>query len=203
MKVAAVIVTRGDVEIQPIVDSIPQGWEILVWENGHTVSRSDGYAEHAGECAVYGRYAAIHHTSADVIYVQDDDVLVSSPQQLLEEWLVPVRMGRLNHVVCNMPPEYRHDFYQAHALVGFGAVFHRDSPFRAFAPFLEQYTLKSTDVFYRTCDIVFTCLTPRILSNVPIEHLPHAYADNRMYRQWDHVGERTGVLNLARKLRDA
>lgn len=217
MNVSACLVTRGDVDMQPVIDSIPQGWEIVVWDNGEKmVTRSDGYAEVATDLSVYGRYAAIEYASHELIYVQDDDCAVSDPAAIVGEWdrvaLVqesdPAGPGEVewgNHVVCNMPQEFRHDFYDDHALVGFGAAFHRDAPLRAFARWWghDFPSMRGEDGWFnRTCDVVFTALTPRVLVDVPKENREMASAPNRMWKQQGHQAERARMLKLARMVRD-
>jgi hypothetical protein len=109
-----------------------------------------------------------------------------------------------------MPQEFRHDFYTDHALVGFGAAFHRDAPTRAFKRFndFDLRPLGMTDTadeflawYRRTCDVVFTTLTPRVLVDIPKENLSYASDDNRMWKQPEHVGERARMLDLVRKLK--
>jgi hypothetical protein len=229
VKVSAIIVTRGDVDCDTIVNSLPPEWETILWDNGaKVVSRwptpSKLIEVDCEDLSVYGRYAAIKYASHDLIYVQDDDCIVSDPQALVEAWhaqakhiqktlfkmVRPWGQDRI-HVVCNMPPEFRHDFYAEHALVGFGAVFHRDAPARAFDRFwrtgLEGMgrwgALPSDSPFYRTCDIVFTALTPRVLVDVPKTNLWWAEDETRMYRQPTHAEERARMLELVRKVRDA
>lgn len=215
MNVSAIIVTRGDVDLAPVLRSLPEEWEIVIWDNsGHLTIIPSGAAEadhevpDVADLAVYGRYAAIQYASHEIIYVQDDDCIVSDPEaivvKLLETYQIyvdPVAHPTLaSHVVCNMPQEFRHSFYEDHALVGFGAVFHRDAPARAFdRPEFEvmRVSYPTGYWFERTCDIVFTALTPRVLVDVPVEHLPHAYNDDRMYRQESHVDERRRMLELA------
>jgi hypothetical protein len=118
-----------------------------------------------------------------------------SPDNLRE-----ISTGR--HVVCNMPPEFRHDFYTDHALVGFGACFHRDAPERAFKNW-PIWPGGDIDFFHRTCDIVFTALTPRVLVDVPKTNLWWAEDESRMWRQPAHIEERTRMLELVKKVRDA
>jgi hypothetical protein len=209
------LVTRGDQEegLQRVVESLPSTWEVVVWDNGaRQVSRSDGYAEVATDVSVYGRYAAIEHTTGDLIYVQDDDCIVSDPTVLLEQWVVPA-WGRQDHVVCNMPEPWRSNpFYAQHALVGFGAMFHRDAPDRAFSRFaLSSHRAGAvawgTDgvdrsLFERTCDVVFTALTPRVLVSVPHESFDYAHGDDRMWKQPTHQQERQLMLELVSKVRD-
>ena len=213
MNVSAVIVTRGNVDPQEIIDSIPQGWEIVIWDNGEKlVSRSDGYSEVATDCSVYGRYAAIEYASHDLIYVQDDDVIVSDPQAIVDAWdRIRLSPAWTAGVACNMPQEFRHAGYTDSALVGFGAAFHRSAPARAFERFRERWPGGAGfDVmFNRTCDVVFTVMTngPRgdgiELVDVPKVNREFAEDVDRMYRQPDHVGERARMLDLAREARDS
>jgi hypothetical protein len=57
--------------------------------------------------------------------------------------------------------------------------------------------------FLRTCDVVFTTLTPRVLVDVPKQDMAYATNSTRMYRQPGHLDERTRMLHLARKVRDS
>ena len=232
VNVSAIIVTRGDLaraEFHPIIASFPEGFckELLIWENTGTLWRyeSNGYfirswAEQITEVpdlAVYGRYAAIEHARGDLIYVQDDDMLHKPEgiQEIVDQWYETEAINQAEHVedpldfvVCNMPANFRHSFYQEHALVGFGACFHRSLPEEAFASFWTGVTFGTipavdTDTFNRTCDIVFTALTPRVLVDVPYEDMPWASADNRMWKQSTHREERGRMLDLVLKVRDA
>ena len=206
MNVTAIIVTRGDHDLSDILDSLPTEWERIVWDNGfHGYPHADIYKDgndwrpdgppgEVRDLSVYGRYAAIEYAKGDLIYVQDDDVLVRDPQAIVRGWN---RYESMDHVVCNMPQEFRHSFYEDHALVGFGACFHRDAPRRAFErmPWPEH--------FVRTCDIVFTSLTPRVLVDVPKRNLPWANDDNRMWMQPKHQAERSRMLDLCKEARYA
>lgn len=230
LNVSAIIVTRGDVSLKPILDEIPEEWECIVWDNGArtlhrwTVPGEFNDDEYVSDLSVYGRYAAIEYATGDLIYVQDDDVIVSDPRLLVRYWheskhvaendfralwhehpdnLREIGAGR--HVVCNMPPEFRHEFYEDHALVGFGAVFARGAPSTAFG----RLTATHGDAgfpsdwaygpFLRTCDIAFTGLTARILANVPYERMPYDSDDSRMWKQPDHQADRIHMRELMRK----
>lgn len=229
MNVSAIIVTRGDCDLQPILESLPEDWDRVVWDNsrGVYVNGMKLVTAPARDLTVYGRYAAIGYASHDLIYVQDDDCIVSDPQAIVEEWERQAVagcgsasqgsvgsgkarfggpwLGQAGHgevwwpgLVANQPSEFRHAFYEHHCLVGFGGVFHRDAPARAFRRFyIDDFLL--TPHFLRTCDIVFTGLTPRVLVDVPVESLPYAHDDNRMWRQPTHQGERAAMLELVRK----
>lgn len=247
MNVSAIIVTRGDVDLKPILLSLPEEWETLTWDNGQgalfrrVLSSTQAkivLGEPLPDLGVYGRYAAIEYASHDLIYVQDDDVIVSDPQAIVNEWdRVALRQEQDpagpppdsewgQHVVCNMPQEFRHDFYREHALVGFGAVFHRDTPQKAFAkigldgqvsPFIEDddwcelsvragngqvATFPDAAFVRRTCDIPVTALSPTIFVDIPKENLPHAYGDDRMWRQPEHQAERSYMLEQVLKIKE-
>lgn len=236
VNVAAVIVTRGDVDLEPILDSLPREWEQVVWDNGvgmvtkyqasSTLAADviDGGAMSGlfPDLAVYGRYAAIAHTDADLIFVQDDDCILAP--ESFDMLLAAYQPG---HIVANMPDRFR-PHYPDSCLVGFGALFDRDLPYKAFERWWDACPRSGratngrlwhqgpTDEpewsycpdchgehFHRTCDVVFTTLTPRILVDAPVEILDYAHAPNRMWKQPGHVEERARTLELARKVRDA
>jgi hypothetical protein len=253
--ISAIIVTRGGQNLMPILDSIPDEWQKLVWDNGtgrlHDFDNGSprfSYFCEVPDLKVYGRYAAIEKRAVgDVIYVQDDDVIVSDPGGIVDAWAkegtrralkggstyytesagssLPPDLSR-DFVVCNMPQEFRHDFYEDHALVGFGAAFHRDAPARAFermwnirsselglegmskmSPMMEKAFEVAKDpvmwpaFFLRTCDIVFTGLTPRVLVDVPYERMPWDSDPDRMWKQPDHLAERSEMLKLVKGVR--
>ena len=235
----AVLVTRGDVDLTEIrhsLDACESIDEIVIWDNANGMSRwSDGEQtafRAAEDLAVYGRYAGIAWATNPLIYVQDDDCL-HQPEgitKIIETWdardandptaLLCVHVDDMlavsngEHVVCNMPANFRHSFYQKHALVGFGACFHRDAPARAFGraklTWREGDSWPPTDLtqlvspsFNRTCDIVFTALTPRVLVDVAYQDMPWASAENRMWKQGDHREERGRMLDLVLEVRDA
>ncbi len=231
MNVSAVIPTRGNVDTQPIIDSLPSDWEIVIYDNGAEML-TKSYPDEPGcfqdiyplpDLSVYARYAAISEASHDLIYVQDDDVIVSDPQAIVDAWValatcdgprdcVGTERGCVHcyptiqeSVVCNMPQEFR-PHYPDSALVGFGAAFHRAAPARAFERFHEAPNVDPSltwEQFYRECDRVFTCLTPRVLVDVPKQDLPYFDDPDRLWKQAEHNGSTKRMLDLARQVRDA
>lgn len=197
--------------MRPLIASLPRAWEVVVWDNGAgVVTRSDGYVgQTEGDRGVFGRYAAIDHASHDLIYVQDDDCIVADPGAFVHEWMEGAWPGGEvswpDKVVCNMPEPWRSDpFYRDHALVGFGAVFHREAPAVAFRRFWSDARAAGGEMaaglFERACDVVFTGLTPRVLVTVPHESLGYAYGPDRMWRQPGHREERGQMLERVRRL---
>lgn len=199
--VTAVVVTRGDVDLSRILDSLMLAGieETIVYDNSK-----------APDLAVYGRYAAISHANGSLIYVQDDDVVL--PPESIERLVSLAEIAPPDAVICNVPQAFREqDFYRDAALVGFGACFRPDVPARAFEclhAYRETQRIDPADPpwngwFHRRCDIAFTALAPRVLVDVPYEDLPWASAPSRMYRQREHLDERQRMLELALRARDA
>lgn len=211
MNVSAIIVTRGDQDLDPIVG---QRWpeavqEIVIWDNSALERR---------DVQVYGRYAAIEETHHPLVYVQDDDCTVEGEaiEELFDVWAINyLATDGQSGIVANMPQSRWND-YPDSCLLGWGAVFHRDSPKRAFnelAKYLyEQHEDAEGDPwlnpafvrhFHRTCDVLFTTLTPHAKVDVGFAHLPWAEGPDRMFKQAEHKPERDRMLELARTIRDA
>jgi hypothetical protein len=181
MEVTFCLVTRGNVDITEILDSIPKGWDRVVYDNSMEIH----------DLKVAGRYEAIQRAMTDVVYVQDDDCVL--PPESLKALAAAYEPGMLT---ANMPEPFQ-AHYSDSSLVGFGAIFDRSLPFDVF----ERYG--PFDNFHRVCDVFFTTLVARTKwVDVPYRNLPWATADDRMYRQSDHVGERWAALLRARGLRD-
>lgn len=175
--VSACLVTRGNVNLEPIVATIRQAGirDVQVWDN----SAGD-------DLGVYGRYAAMEGCEHDVVYVQDDDCVLpaASIRGLIKAYQPGV-------IAANMPQHFR-NVYTDSCLIGFGAVFDRDLPPAAFKAFGGAS---------RRPDVVFTALTPREMLDVPVTILPYAYGADRAYRQPGHSEERRRVLEQARLVR--
>ena len=182
MRVAACLVTRGNVPMDDIIESLPDEWEVVVWDN----SKRD-------DLGVYGRYAAIGLTEAEVIYVQDDDCVLE--RESLDA-LVNRAMMMPFALFANMPERFR-PHYPDSCLVGFGAAFGRDLPREAFAK-----TTRTPPMFTMTCDVYFTTLTEtRFLLDQPYRDQPWASDPDRMWKQPEHVPTRADALRLARTYR--
>jgi len=182
-----VIPTRGDQPLDEILLSIPEDWEVVVWDNS---KRQD--------LAVYGRYAAIDLTDADIIVTQDDDCVLEQ-----ESFVTLCNAYQPGVLTANMPQRFRHDFYREHCLVGFGAIFDRDLPAQAFAKFPLRIKPEGDPFFLRHCDVVFTTLVTRHLVDVDKRDLPWASAPERMWKQKDHQSSRSHMLRMAKAARDA
>jgi hypothetical protein len=197
MNVSVVIPTRGNVDMQPIFDSLPSDWEIVLWDNGQGIvwtippgrAKADGIPL-AGDLSVYARYAAIEYASNDLIFTQDDDCVL--PPAVFDALLASHEPGA---IVANMSAYHQIHHVDA-PLLGFGALFQRDLPARAFS----RWDDTSSDLFLRTCDVVFAALTPSCCVDVPFYYLPQASSPGRMSRQAGFAQERQDILDKAKAL---
>lgn len=183
MNVSAVLVTRGNVDVGRILVSFAGSFDdVVVWDN----SVED-------DLAVYGRYAAIERCRHDVIYVQDDDCVLDPPsiQQLLDAY-------EPGAVTSNMT-EWHQTVTVDSALVGFGAVFDRALPALAFGRYLRRWHPEVAE-FLRTCDVVFTAMTPRRTVDAGYRYLPWSSTPDRMWKQPSFHQERSDTLDRARML---
>jgi LmbE family N-acetylglucosaminyl deacetylase len=186
-EMSAVIVTRGDVDLDPILEQLKVFDDVVVWDN----SRGGGPDQF-----VFGRYVGAQLARNDLVYVQDDDALV--PIDLL------LRSYRRGERLCNMPDGFAHHPNYAHfSLIGWGAIFPRADAVEAF----ERYHAAGhppDEEFMRRADVVFTTLAPFRRVDVGHEDLPWATSLNRTYRagETDFVGSRLRVLEKAVRVRD-
>jgi hypothetical protein len=204
MNVSACIATRGDIDMKPILDSLPSHWETIVWDNSLGVYVNGRCVQAVPlDLGPYGRFEGLRRYATNTLcYVQDDDVIVSDPEEIA--WESDSGAAEYGRLVCNMPPEFR-THYSDSAMVGFGAVFHRDAPEKAFQRFFDFHrNMRRTDtVFQRESCRIFTALTPRILVDVPKTDMPYASDPNRLWKDPKHVWYRGEALRLAREVRDA
>jgi hypothetical protein len=169
--VSAVLITRGDVPVSPVVYSLPFE-DVVVWDTSLR-------GPQVRAALMYARYMAVASCKHDIIYVQDDDCIVDA-RSLVQQY----QMGT---VTCNMPVEKREEYNRIApgiSLVGWGAVFHR-ARLKAFDSYIEKFP--ADDLFYREADRVFTYLNSIVEVDVPFRHLPHAYNKNRMGAQPEHL----------------
>lgn len=195
MTFSAVLVTRGNVDLAPVIAEINgAGIEnVIVWDNSKR--RNFGVA---------GRYEAIEEAIHGAIYAQDDDCIID-----VSRVLAAYEPGRL---VANMPVGRWPD-YPDSALVGWGSVFDRNLPRKAFRRYFERAAeidparwrkrnaSQAWSEFTRTCDVVFSSLTPRTIIDIGFRHREFAEGPDRMFKQPGHKQERDRVLDRCREIR--
>lgn len=181
-RVTACLVTRGDVDMQPILDSLIFP-DVVVWNNAE---RPDF------KCA--GRYAAIQHARNNTIYFQDDDVIVpaETQQALLDDY----EDGLL---VANWAHGDTPDGYDDVALVGAGALVNRHLPLRALSQYLA--TFRKDDGFLYEADFIVGTLTPHKHVRLPFQIRDIAYNGKRLADEpWQRNLKRE-ITDRARQIR--
>lgn len=157
-RVAAALVTRGDCDMTPVIDSIRAAGinQIVVWDN--SVEKDEG---------IFGRYAAIGRTDRPVIVTQDDDVIVTCWDKLLEAYEPGV-------LTVNYPEPYDIPWVAA------GSIFDRLLPRDSFEQYLSVHPYDQLFT-HRICDAVFSLLADKVnVIDEGYEDLPHGYHGGRV-----------------------
>jgi hypothetical protein len=186
--ITAVVVTRGNVDITPVLHSLrgqyPFFGDVIIYDNSKLL-----------DFRVFSRFLAAQLVQTPYAYVQDDDCIVDLSRY-------PWHLTEAGKILCNMPAAYRPNYPGLTQLLGFGSVFHRDlirPTFERYFSYLEyDWIIKTGQVgldliFLLECDRLFTSLNICKLVDVPITHLPHATAPDRLYLQPDHAERRKEI----------
>ena len=167
MQVSACLVTRGDVDMTVILNSLPFD-DVIVWDNS---VRED--------LKCYGRFAAVAEAKHDIIYTQDDDLMVPIPA-LLRAW------DDDRGILANKPVGEEWLF------LGCGSLFNKSLVAPSFDRYLEAYAHEAgTDELHKTADVVFAYQNPYRSVWLGYLDFPWQTADNRMYKDHDHYGSRS------------
>jgi len=182
--VTAIIVTRGNVDLQPILDQLPYQ-ETTVWDN----------SQRPEDQKCYGRFLAMREAANDLIFLIDDDVIFTAHAELRAAH----QPGR---ITANMPsPWYENAGYdqEQSVQVGAGSLMERDLPWAAFDAYLARWPLD--DLFLTYCDDIAGILTPSLRVDLGYEVLPHASAPGRIYTSEGSQEKRKLVAARALELR--
>lgn len=162
-EVSAVIVTRGNVDLTPILETLPYS-DLVIWDD-----------RERGSKGCYGRYLVMAEAKHDVIYFQDDDIIFTAHDELLSVY-------EPEQITSNMPsPWWERTFYDRLdcQLVGAGSLVPRDLPQQAFERYLAHWP--EDDLFLDYCDMVNGILNPGTRYDFGYEILPHASDPGRIY----------------------
>lgn len=189
----AVIPTRGDVPLGEICSSLPypELWVIephraYEWHSERQLTRDD-------DLRLLGRWRAHALTSRPLVYMQDDDVLFSAHDALLDAY----EPGKL---VGNMDDDWvRAQCYHDLVLAGAGSLCDRGLGAGALDRYREAYP--SDDRYALDADFVVGVLTPSARVDLGYEALPHAVADSRLSAQPGQMDGKWRTIRQARDLR--
>ena len=167
-EVSAVLVTRGDIDLSPVLESVAQAGitDVVVWNN----------AERPKDVACYGRYLGIAEAKHDIIFHQDDD-LISPIAELCGQY--DPRRDRYSIVSNNRIDE-------EWPLTGIGSLFHRELA-DCFTRYIDVYG--EDEDFYRICDVVFAYQHPYRRVVLGYSDLPW-HSNPAMYTQDGHIATR-------------
>lgn len=162
--VTACIVTRGDVDLTPILDSLIFT-KVVVWNN--SIREKD--------VGTFGRYCAAEEAETDAVYFQDDDVIV--PRTAQRSLLKLYTPGTL---LSNMEEERNRFEFSQLVWCGWGSLTERRLYRDAFARWGAD-----DDRWFRLvgCDVVFAMLTPSQRVDLGTRHLEYAFGHDRTYAQ--------------------
>ncbi len=155
--VSCIIPTRGDCDLTPVLEVLPQEWEFIIWDNS---KRED--------MGAYGRYAGIPEASHDLIFSIDDDVIFRRAAELVDVY-EPGKVAVNYQEPWDIP------------WGGRGTIFHRDLPEQVFALYGEHFPRDHEfHVYY--ADGIFSMLTQPIAVVVDYgyEDLPIGFAPGRL-----------------------
>lgn len=175
----AVITTRGDVDLAPVLDSLPAEWPKVIWNN----------ALRPVDMKVYGYFAALLEVDTDYVYTQADDALVDA-QALVDAW-TPEDADRVLLNVADGDTPW----------ISFGGLFHRDLPREAFDLYVDEYGFDDDVLLW--CEVILLNLVPWRNVDLGKTDLPCSRNDNRMEHQPTHYAEQARVRARAERLQVA
>ena len=179
------MVTRGNVDLKPVLESLSSFYNVIVWDN----------SKDERDEKVYGRYLAAlsEATQTGIVAVQDDDAII-------HDWPAILRAYEPGVVTCNMVDGHTHYYKPMRiALVGFGGVFEKSLIKPTFDRYLAHFP--ADELFQRECDRVFTGLNPLKVVSVPYTNLPHEQTTQRMWREPRHGKDLSEILSRIAKVR--
>lgn len=178
-RITAVIVTKGDVDLEPILATLPYD-RVEVWDNSKTVL----------DAKTFGRWLAAERIPAELFYFQDDDVLFTEHERLLREHEETGQMATLNmpspwyeRVQTSWEPVGR-----PLGMFGAGCIVPRYLMKGAFAPYLRHF--HSDDLFLELCDLVGGTFMPWRRVDLGYEILPQASYGDRIATSPGHSERR-------------
>lgn len=205
-KVTAVLITRGDTDLQPVLDSLVFP-TVVVWDNsGDWMMIRRGKLYNGGKAEnqmTYSRLLASSFAPTNVIYSADDDIIHTPENQMAI--LAAYEPGKI--VGC-MWDEWSDGAqrqgiekgYSDLVFAGSGSVYDRNVARTAAQSYLDHFP--EDDFFRLWCDTIVGVIAPTKQLNIRFDALPCAENDNRMCNLPDAVALKTEAINRARWVRD-
>ncbi len=190
--VTAVLVTRGDIDLTPVLESLIFP-EVIVWDNS---------IEHHDE-KTYGRVAATLRATNSILYSQDDDIIHTpeNQMQILAAYQPGVLVGCMwEEWSTGAKTQGIEGGYDDLVFAGAGSVYDYDIPWMACAQYLDQYP--RDDFFLLWADTIIGVIADTKQLDIRFEILPCAEDENRMCNLPDGIELKTEAIRRARGVRE-
>jgi hypothetical protein len=190
-QVSAVIITKGNVDLTPVLDSLIFD-DVVVWDNSVD-----------GDQKTFARALAVKRAKHRVIYSQDDDIVHTEYNQrsILHEYQRGVLTGCMWEEWSDGAREQGiEDGYDDLVFAGSGSVYDSDIPAAAALRYLAHYPFD--EFFLLWADTIIGILAPTRQLDIRFESLEHAEAPDRMCNLPNAVELKTEAIRRARAVRD-
>jgi glycosyltransferase involved in cell wall biosynthesis len=191
-QVSAVLVTRGNVDMVPILDSLIFD-DVVVWNN----SAEDE------DAMTYGRVLGISRAKNRIIYSQDDDIIhpPENQRRLLEEYEPGVLTGCMwADWSAGAKKQGIPNGYDDLVFAGSGSIYDRDIPAVAVATYLTFYP--RDEFFLLWADTLIGVLAPNRQIDMRFIERPEGDEHYRMAWLPDGVALKAEAIRRAREIRD-
>jgi hypothetical protein len=189
--VSAVIVTKGNVDLTPILETLIFD-DVVVYDNSKRL-----------DCMTYGRVVGAREAKNSVIYSQDDDIIHSPENQVAI--LDAYEEGKLTG--CMWPDwsagaklQGIENGYDDLVFPGSGSI----SDLWLWEETIDEYLMEwGDDDFFRLwCDTIIGVISPTKQLDIRFEALPCAEDEDRMANMENAVALKTQAIMRARAVRD-
>lgn len=175
--ITAVIVTRGDKDLNPCLETLPYD-DLIVWDNSKA-----NY-----DYKIFGRYAAIPQARHSVIFWQDDDIVFRKHKELMRGY----QPGSL---LANMDDDWRigAGYEDRLVLVGAGSLCDAHLPTEVFEKYFEDHPWDD-DVLVEA-DFIFGTLAPWHRIDLGYDVREFADDKDRLYQQPGQTERKWRIIN--------
>ncbi len=191
-EVTAVIVTKGDVDLWPVIDSLIFE-DIVIWDN----------SREAHDEKTYGRILGTLRARHPIIYSQDDDIIhtAANQERIVDSYTPGVLTGCMwDEWSAGAKEQGIEHGYDDLVFPGSGSVFDESVPFHAVTTYLEHHP--RDDFFRLWADTIIGIIAPTSQLDIRFDVLPCAEDENRMCNLPDAVALKTEAIMRARTVRD-
>lgn len=196
MSVSLCVVTRGNVDLAPILEHVPHDWETLIWDN----------SKRGVNMAVYGRFCTMLEARNDIVAFVDDDVVFAEWKKL--EYTYRDKLDKVGDVMVvndahGDDPKGLGDV----GFVGAGSIVSRLLVLKTWRRWSRGQLIHLPAApdglpgIYYECDYVFGVLCPHVTVKLPYVNRSPNHGDRLCDQSWHHELKMIYV-EAARRIRD-